>query len=208
MGTVTSYLGEIARSMRTVFEGMAVTMSWMFRKPVTVQYPYHPKRPERKIGGPETLPERYRGFLEVETGICTACLACERACPIGCIVIDVEKVTAPNDPDAKPQRMVTRFDIDLAKCMYCGLCSEPCPTEAIRHTPHFEASVANVANLVARFVHPGEPFLPYKLKKGEEIPKSPVGSIAERILVDRPWDAPAPALSRAVDEGPTADEAA
>ncbi len=27
--------------------------------------------------------------------------------------------------------VMSRFDIDIAKCMYCGLCSEPCPTGAI-----------------------------------------------------------------------------
>ena len=38
-----------------------------------------------------TLPARYRGFLEVDMDICTACQACERACPIDVIAIDIEK---------------------------------------------------------------------------------------------------------------------
>ena len=59
----------------------------------------------------DTLPFRYRGILEVDLDICTACLACERACPIDCIVIDAEK--------DKPAGglVMTRFDIDMAKCM-------------------------------------------------------------------------------------------
>jgi ferredoxin len=76
----------------------------------------------------DTLPFRYRGILEVDLEICTACLACERACPIDCIVIDAEKDKAAGG------LVMTRFDIDMAKCMYCGLCSEPCPTGAIH--PH------------------------------------------------------------------------
>ena len=47
----------------------------------------------------DTLPFRYRGILEVDLDICTGCLACERACPIDCIVIAVEKdkQTKPDD---------------------------------------------------------------------------------------------------------------
>ena len=58
----------------------------IFRRPYTIQYP--DRTPVRVQ---DTLPFRYRGILEVDLEICTGCLACERACPIDCIVIDVEK---------------------------------------------------------------------------------------------------------------------
>ncbi len=188
MEAVAAYFGNIQRTLVSVFEGMAVTMSWMFRKPITIQYPHHPSAPRTKVGGPDTLPARYRGFLEVDTGVCTACLACERACPIACIAITVDKVVMPGDAEQKPVRAVTRFDIDMGKCMYCGLCSEPCPTGSIRHTQQFESAVAHVENLVFRFVTPGKPFLPYKIKKDEAAPETPRGSIAEGIVAARPWD--------------------
>ena len=82
----------------------------------------------------DTLPFRYRGILEVDLEICTGCLACERACPIDCIVIVVDK-----DPQTR-QMLLSQFDIDIAKCMYCGLCSEPCPTGSIHHTTEFEGA--------------------------------------------------------------------
>ena len=94
----------------------------------------------------DTLPFRYRGILEVDLEICTGCLACERACPIDCIVIDAKK-----DKQTK-EMMLTRFDIDIAKCMYCGLCSEPCPTGSIHHTPEFEGADYSLESLVRRFV--------------------------------------------------------
>ena len=47
---------------------------------------------------------------------------------------------------------MTRFDIDMAKCMYCGLCSEPCPTGAIHHTPEFEGADYSLESLIRRFV--------------------------------------------------------
>ena len=59
--------------------------------------------------------------------------------------------------------MLTRFDIDIAKCMYCGLCSEPCPTGSIHHTPEFEGADYSLESMVRRYVK--EPVAAYKPKK-------------------------------------------
>ncbi len=40
-------------------------------------------------------------------------------------------------------RVLTRFDIEMDKCCYCGYCVEVCPTEAIVFVPHYEASTYN-----------------------------------------------------------------
>jgi NADH-quinone oxidoreductase subunit I/NAD(P)H-quinone oxidoreductase subunit I len=62
--------------------------------------------------------------------------------------------------------MLNRFDIDIAKCMYCGLCSEPCPTGAIHHTSEFEGADYSLESMLRRFVK--EPVVAYKPKKGPE----------------------------------------
>lgn len=142
MSATQEYVGNIRETVVSFWHGMSVTLSHMFRRPQTVQYPDRVDFPVK-----ETLPSRYRGFLEVDASICTACQACERACPIACIAIEVEK-----DPANPKQRMMTRFDIDVAKCMYCGLCVEPCPTGAIRFTKEFEGSTADLADLHLRLV--------------------------------------------------------
>ncbi len=149
------YFGNIREAVATIFEGMAVTFSHFVRRPYTVQYP---DRIPMRIQ--DTLPFRYRGILEVDLEICTGCLACERACPIDCIVIDAVK-----DKQTR-QMMLNRFDIDIAKCMYCGLCSEPCPTGAIHHTPEFEGADYSLESMLRRFVR--EPVPAYKPKKGPE----------------------------------------
>jgi formate hydrogenlyase subunit 6/NADH:ubiquinone oxidoreductase subunit I len=146
------YFRNIADTCSTIFEGMTVTFSHFLRKPSTVQYP---DRLGMRVQ--DALPFRYRGILEVDLDICTGCLACERACPIDCIVIDVTKDRALGG------MVMTRFDIDMAKCMYCGLCSEPCPTGSIHHTPEFEGADFSLESLVRRFVK--DPVLAYKPKK-------------------------------------------
>lgn len=168
--SLTDYIQNIKQAATSIFEGMSVTMSYMFRRPTTLQYPDRLERPIH-----EMLSPRYRGFLEVDMDICTACLACERACPIDCIRIDAKK-------DKETRRMVmARFDIDLAKCMFCGLCSEPCPTSAIAHTPHFEASTAYVENLTFRFVPQDSLVEAYKPIKGYDAPRQRKGQVLERM---------------------------
>ncbi|MFH0899359.1 MAG: 4Fe-4S dicluster domain-containing protein [Pseudomonadota bacterium] len=164
-GCDRGYFGSIFHAGRTILEGMAITFTYLFRKPVTVEYPDRVPLPIA-----DSLPERYRGFLEVDVDICTACKACERDCPIGCIAIDVGKVDGV--------RAMTRFDIDVGKCMFCGLCVEACPTEAkapgdseptkcIRFSREFEGVVPDYPALTYRFVRPGDAIVPFKPKKGE-----------------------------------------
>lgn len=176
------YIKSISNAANTILEGMAVTFSHLFREPITVQYP---ERLERPVS--EMLPPRYRGFLEVQMDICTGCKRCERACPIECIAIDLEK-----NPETRKQEM-TRFDIDMGKCMYCGLCVEACKFEstgAIRHTTEFEGSTTQFGTLTFRFIPEGtEPL--YKAPKDlSEVPLGAYGPCArearERAMRDNP----------------------
>lgn len=175
------YLGNIVSAAKTTAEGMAVTLAQYFRRPTTVQYPDRTAVPVT-----ESLPERYRGFLEVDMDICTACKACERDCPINVINIDIEKVGEI--------RGMTRFDIDLGKCMYCGICVDSCPTDAkapgdveqtkcIRFTREFEGASSSFPAFTFRFIRPGDFVVPFKPKKGEVAETKRRGQIARHSRV-------------------------
>jgi NADH-quinone oxidoreductase subunit I len=166
MGAAATYFRHIKEAVATIFDGMAVSASHLIRKPYTIQYP--DRMPVRVQ---DTLPFRYRGILDVDMEICTGCLACDRACPIDCIAIAIEKNAQTREI------LISQFDIDMAKCMYCGLCSEVCPTGSIHHTTEFEGADYSLESLIRRFIT--EPFVAYKPKKGPE-PDPDVAKLLDR----------------------------
>ncbi|OFX18885.1 MAG: NADH-quinone oxidoreductase subunit I, partial [Anaeromyxobacter sp. RBG_16_69_14] len=179
----SQYFENVKDTVQSFWHGLSITLSYMMRRPITTQYPDRTELPVR-----DTLPPRYRGFLEVDASICTGCQACERACPIGCIQITLEK-----DAANPKQRVVSQFDIDEAKCMFCGLCVEPCPTGSIQHTREFEGTQRSVRNLTFRWADPENPFPVYKVQKGAEYyPRVPIGTLVRAKIDARRWDAPGP----------------
>jgi Ni,Fe-hydrogenase III small subunit/NAD-dependent dihydropyrimidine dehydrogenase PreA subunit len=78
-----------------------------------------------------SLPERFRGRLELEPGKCQAdCRACQDACPTGAIV---------SEGGTK---------LDLGKCLFCTACVDACPTGAVRYTRDHRLATARRADLV------------------------------------------------------------
>ena len=141
MSALANYLKNIAIAVVTTTQAMGVAFKYMVRPAVTLQYP-----DERA-----SIPQRSRGFLDVDLSICTACKVCEVSCPIDCITIDVEK-----DPGDKKKKYMSRFDIDLGHCMFCSLCVDPCPTGAIYMTSEYEMAWDSRGAGVAHFIKEGE----------------------------------------------------
>ncbi len=140
------YFKNIYEAVATILIGMWVTLRHLFVPAVTVQYPH-----ER-----EELPPRSRMQLYVNIDDCIGCRQCERACPVDCIEIDLIKAGKDEDlgltsNGKKKPFHVIRFDIDMAKCCFCNLCTFPCPTECIYMTPNFEYATDDRTNLNYHF---------------------------------------------------------
>jgi len=118
-GINTVLLGEL-------ISGMALTLRYMFRRKVTINYPYEKGPLSPRFRGEHAL-RRYPNGEER----CIACKLCEAICPAQAIVIEAEE----RDDGS---RRTTRYDIDMMKCIYCGLCQEACPVDAIVEGPNFE----------------------------------------------------------------------
>ncbi len=120
-------------------KGLMITLKHMLRPSVTQQYP--DEKPD--------LPPRTRGVIALKEANCTVCYKCSRECPDWCIYIDAHKET--HDPAAggraRSVKVLDRFAIDYALCMYCGICVEVCPFDALFWSPEFEYATYDIVEL-------------------------------------------------------------
>ena len=128
-----------------LLKGLGVTLGTMVETVTkganTVQYP-HEK---------ETPPIRARGVIALHEGNCTSCMLCARSYPAWCIYLEGHKELAPpRRAGGKPRQVnkLDRFDIDYALCMYCGICVEVCPFDALFWSPEYEYSEPRIADLL------------------------------------------------------------
>jgi NADH-quinone oxidoreductase subunit I len=123
-----------------LLKGLGVTLKTMMTPATTQQYP-HVK---------PALPPRTRGVIALMEENCTVCMLCGRECPDWCIYIDSHKETVPpKGPGARARtrNVLDRFAIDFALCMYCGICIEVCPFDALFWSPEFEYSTYSLREL-------------------------------------------------------------
>lgn len=138
--------------------GFFVTLRQFFRPTVTVEYP----------DAMRDLSPRFRGAVGLlphpETGRekCVGCGLCPQICPVDCITIGVIEDDRPAadhrdewhpfehyylkglDPlDGKARQISYYYEINETRCLYCGLCVEVCPVEAIIMSHHFEMATDN-----------------------------------------------------------------
>ena len=152
-----------------LIKGLIVTLRTMLKRSITQQYPH--EKPE--------LPPRTRGVIALKQENCTVCYKCSRECPDWCIYIDAHKET--HEPAGggrgRSAKVLDRFDIDYALCMYCGICVEVCPFDALFWTPEFEYSEYRIEDLLhdrdrlQDWTYTVLP--PPMLEEGAEVPEEP-----------------------------------
>ena len=122
-----------------LIKGLGVTLRTMTRPAATRQYPH--VKPD--------LPARTRGVIALIEENCTVCMLCARECPDWCIYIDShkEQVAPKEGGRARTRNILDRFAIDFALCMYCGICVEVCPFDALHWSPEFEYATSQIEQL-------------------------------------------------------------
>lgn len=113
-------------SVLDIAKGMGVTLSHLFKRPVTVQYPDQPVRLQARFRG------RHHLLRHPDTGLekCIGCSLCAAACPAYAIYVEAAE-NDPQDPVSAGERYARIYEINMLRCIFCGLCEEACPKEAI-----------------------------------------------------------------------------
>jgi NAD(P)H-quinone oxidoreductase subunit I len=145
--TLVDYFRNVIRGGRSIAHSCFTALPYLMsvntgelRKEVTEQYP-DPVSSRTA----DDLPPRSRGLLFNDIEKCTGCKECERICPVNCITIE-------NEPGADISKTwVAVFDIDFARCTFCGLCVETCAPASLAHTKQYEGAVYELKDLVASF---------------------------------------------------------
>jgi formate hydrogenlyase subunit 6/NADH:ubiquinone oxidoreductase subunit I len=123
-----------------LIKGLIVTLKHLLSRSVTQQYPR--EKPD--------LPPRSRGVIALKPENCTVCWKCSRECPDWCIYIESHKEThqPASGGRARSVKVLDRFAIDYALCMYCGICVEVCPFDALFWSPEFDYPTYSITELI------------------------------------------------------------
>ncbi len=144
------YFRSLFSGVRTVLEGLSVTLVIFFRrKAVTLEYP------DVKA----VLPQRARMRLFNDVQNCISCRLCAQVCPVDCIYLASEKrdkeEETPRTENNMPMRLkLTQFVIDTSLCCYCGLCADVCPTDSLVHSHDYEYSQQHPNGLKYNYLDP------------------------------------------------------
>ena len=122
-------------SLKGMMLTLASTVSGL-RKPVTRQYP--------KQATP--VQPRFMGFPaltwdgEVSEPYCTGCMVCIRNCPTQCMSASMMDNPKHAEGESRRRKIVDYFEINLNRCILCGICVEYCNFDAIVMSHEHEMS--------------------------------------------------------------------
>ena len=165
-----------------------------------------PRHSEARPG----LPARSRGVIALVEENCTACMLCARECPDWCIYIDSHKETVPAPEGGRPRvrNVLDRFAIDFSLCMYCGICVEVCPFDALFWSPEFEYAGHDIHDLLHEKDRLGEwvatvPNLPPSVRLETPAPATEAASAVPEAAPEQAEAPVRPAAAATATERPT-----
>ncbi len=115
------------------------------RRPVTRQYPASGNFWSRRRD-PTPVQPRFMGFPaltwdgEVDEPYCTACMVCIRNCPTLCMTATMKDNPLHEEGRSHRRKIVDSFEINLNRCILCGICVDVCNFDAIVMSHEHEMS--------------------------------------------------------------------
>jgi NADH-quinone oxidoreductase subunit I len=99
---------------------------------------------------PSGAPANARGVIALIPEACTSCMLCVRECPTWCITLDSHTEQVSEEGARRPRAVIVLddFRIDFGLCMYCGICVDVCPFDALKWGPDFDYAAAHRDGLI------------------------------------------------------------
>ena len=99
-------------------QGLGVTLQNLFKKPFTVQYPDEKLQMYPRFRGLHILTRHADGLER-----CVGCELCAVACPADAIYVEAAE-NDPEHPSSHGERYARRYEINMLRCIFCGMCEE------------------------------------------------------------------------------------
>jgi NADH-quinone oxidoreductase subunit I len=119
----------------SIFKGMAITFSHLFKKKPTINYPEQQRQFSSVFRGLQILNRDEEGRER-----CTACGLCAVACPAEAITMEAAERQPGEEHLYREEKYAAKYEINMLRCIFCGLCEEACPKDAVYLTQTFAPS--------------------------------------------------------------------
>ena len=166
------------------------------RQPVTRQYPGTGTFFKR-VDAPTPVQPRFMGFPaltwdgKIDEPYCTGCMVCIRNCPTLCMSATMKDNPAQQEGRSHRRKIVDSFEINLNRCILCGICVEVCNFDAIVMSHEHELSTFQ--------------------RNGDRMELEPLLDLGKRFQVETNWISPTQRAKQSKesgeDEGPESEAA-